>query len=276
MQGGVENAEIPDVYPLCNDDAFVDMMSPKRDRKRAIPDKEVIEISLMNEDGCVPNVVARRSLASSQPDSEMSSTFSNKCHVRSKKSRRGKATGSADIGGTKDGCKNIQQKASKKQQLHVVANTLCAQFVLYTMTIVINNGEIATRERMLSLMQLDYVQAEICVPLNWKGSHWYLAVVDQKARQVLIYDSFSDLEYDKMRLIHADIVCGRIQGQGGLSVGFGYNSPHNIRSYEFICSDWCPQQINSFDCGIYVMKHMEIIEELQDGCSITVMNENIY
>ncbi|KAL3532652.1 hypothetical protein ACH5RR_006173 [Cinchona calisaya] len=67
---------------------------------------------------------------------------------------------------------------------------------------------------------------KVRVPLNWNGSCWYLAVVDLKARQF----------------------------QGGLSVGFGCNSPHNIRSYEFICQDWCPRQINSFDCGIYVME----------------------
>ncbi|KAL3513283.1 hypothetical protein ACH5RR_026000 [Cinchona calisaya] len=102
----------PRRVPPCNDDAFVDVTSSKTGRKRDIPDKEVIEIGLMNEDECVPNVVACRSFALSQPDSEMSSTFSNNCHVRSKKSRRGKAIGSADIGRSNDGCKNKKYQRS--------------------------------------------------------------------------------------------------------------------------------------------------------------------
>ncbi|KAL3532651.1 hypothetical protein ACH5RR_006172 [Cinchona calisaya] len=61
----------PRRVPPCNDDVFVDVTFPKR----GIPDTEVIEIGLMNEDECVPNVVACRSLALSQPDSEMFSTF---------------------------------------------------------------------------------------------------------------------------------------------------------------------------------------------------------
>ncbi|KAL3504509.1 hypothetical protein ACH5RR_034350 [Cinchona calisaya] len=98
----------------------------------------------MNKDECVPNVVARRSLALSQPVSEMSSTFSNKCHVRSKKSRRGKAIGSADIGGSKDGCKNIQQKVSKKQQLHVKAST-SRRFKLLTENVKLNKTKLGRK-----------------------------------------------------------------------------------------------------------------------------------
>ncbi|KAL3527804.1 hypothetical protein ACH5RR_012460 [Cinchona calisaya] len=176
----------------------------------------------------------------------MSSTLSNKCHVKGNRE-----SGCDDVVGKKVGCNTERQKAVQRKE----RNTEVINYYIALLTApqkrvsgsarksvwylpcwigkLIEESELTYKEVYKHYMTEDKFGGpvtdceKICLPMNWNRSHWYLAVVDVKAHEVFIYNSLPNESYNDMCLLYP-----------------------------------------RFDCGIYVMKYMEMLGDLKEGCTI--------
>ncbi|XP_027101300.1 ubiquitin-like-specific protease ESD4 [Coffea arabica] len=111
---------------------------------------------------------------------------------------------------------------------------------------------------------------KICIPLNWDGKHWYLAVIYMKENKVMIFDPFPDEDFNELRLMNAKVVCSKISG--ALYTGYGENFSYDFNDFEYLSPSWCPRQINKWDSAMFVMKYMEVCDEMEDVIKIEIIS----
>lgn len=104
----------------------------------------------------------------------------------------------------------------------------------------------------------------IFVPINRHNTHWCLAVINNRDRRFEFYDSMNgagsgalDLLRDYMYQQTADTHPGANRAE------MGYDK------YAMFSTLPCPQQQNSFDCGVFVSKMVEVLSRDMDIMSFS-------
>ncbi|KAL3833831.1 hypothetical protein ACJIZ3_008567 [Penstemon smallii] len=102
----------------------------------------------------------------------------------------------------------------------------------------------------------------IFVPMNENNCHWYAIVIDFKKRKVLILDSYwSDRKsYDDECLKAVEIVVHFSHTL--FTKHFSKYYEHNLDTFTIEPASWIPYQGNGNDCGIWVIKFMQNLHDL--------------
>ncbi|KAL3825558.1 hypothetical protein ACJIZ3_021587 [Penstemon smallii] len=103
---------------------------------------------------------------------------------------------------------------------------------------------------------------KIFVPMHENNCHWYAIVIDFKKRKVLILDSYwSDRKiYDDERLKAVENVVHFSHTL--FTKHFSKHYEHNLDSFTIEPASWIPYQGNGNDCGIWVIKFMQNLHDL--------------
>jgi sentrin-specific protease 1 len=110
----------------------------------------------------------------------------------------------------------------------------------------------------------------IFIPINIGNYHWVLVIVDMHQRKIKYYDSmFSHKDGTR--------ICGN------LLKWLSYESEHIFKEY-FNLDEWTtvlgnpgiPQQINGFDCGVFVIMFADLISRGLSVTSLDNLKTNIY
>ncbi|KNC24081.1 hypothetical protein FF38_07410, partial [Lucilia cuprina] len=90
------------------------------------------------------------------------------------------------------------------------------------------------------------------VPINKGNSHWILGCIDNKAKEICVYDSLSG--YGKQE---APILLQYMQKEA---------ERLNIKcpEYKLTPSKKCPRQSNGFDCGMFVCTNSFMLSDDQE------------
>lgn len=105
------------------------------------------------------------------------------------------------------------------------------------------------KRKGINVTELDYV----FVPINYHGSHWCLAVINNKDKKFQHYDSMSSSGLRALKILKDYMVqeASRVNGIGIEVCQKIYDG------YEFEMKCACPQQMNGYDCGVFTCKNVE-------------------
>lgn len=93
----------------------------------------------------------------------------------------------------------------------------------------------------------------VFVPINENNNHWVLGVVNNKARQILYYNSMSGDGQWALPYIRDYM----IQEAARLYPNKAAEYEELYMSYELVPRAACPQQSNYYDCGVFTCKNLE-------------------
>lgn len=106
--------------------------------------------------------------------------------------------------------------------------------------------------------KLDY----IFVPVNRHNTHWCLAVINNKERKFQFYDSMNGAGLKALHLLKDYMYRQTAEMHPEMSrEEMGYDD------YEIIERSTCPQQSNSYDCGVFVCKMVDVLSRDRDVMS---------
>lgn len=96
----------------------------------------------------------------------------------------------------------------------------------------------------------------IFVPINRHNTHWCLAVINNRDMRFEFYDSMNGAGTQALHLLR-DYMCAQTMATYPESnpADLGYDK------YELCSTLQCPQQKNSFDCGVFVSKMVEVLSK---------------
>ncbi|XP_058077868.1 uncharacterized protein LOC131226160 [Magnolia sinica] len=104
-----------------------------------------------------------------------------------------------------------------------------------------------------------WVDSELYIPLNVRGQHWFLAIVNLKKRDVTLYNSLSTELKENNELIVVQITDGlrwlfHILDNGSKN----WEKPWSLKTI----SDR-PGQDNSDDCGMFMLKYIDFLSSMR-------------
>ncbi|CAI9099443.1 OLC1v1036269C1 [Oldenlandia corymbosa var. corymbosa] len=107
------------------------------------------------------------------------------------------------------------------------------------------------------------------IPINDGGRHWYGRMINFEERRVSMLDSMAS-SCDQRKALVVKMV--KVL-QDVLEIGFGNTYKGNIVSFPIEVPNWLPKQRNWYDCGMYVIKFMELYFIMDEGVSFSLNSE---
>ncbi|KAL6316378.1 hypothetical protein AAG906_018081 [Vitis piasezkii] len=165
-------------------------------------------------------------------------------------------------------CRLLQYQHEPKSKLFL--SPYIAEMVIHSQAKnLVREAVIGRFEPHLYQIDIPYVNVnEVFLPVLIKN-HWTLYVYDLENRRIQLLDSRPGRKKTMLSGVQQNLVCLPIKisfvalinvsGQGCLVVGCPQKdvSPYDLRTFNFITPD-VPLQTNEHDCGVFVMKFMEL------------------
>ncbi|XP_058092248.1 putative ubiquitin-like-specific protease 1B [Magnolia sinica] len=118
-----------------------------------------------------------------------------------------------------------------------------------------NNVIAIAKQRGKSHAKEIWYSERVYVPVNHDNSHWLLMVLYPRQWEIIIIDSLVSnalLKYKKMINLMTEALPILFQATGDVTAHEG--KTWTAKSMKFV-----PKQCNGFDCGIFVMKFIDIL-----------------
>lgn len=104
----------------------------------------------------------------------------------------------------------------------------------------------------------------IFVPINRHNTHWCLAVINNRDMRFEFYDSMNGAGTAAL-----DLLCDYMYQQTASTYPDSNQEEMGYDKYEICSTLECPQQQNSFDCGVFVSKMVDVLSRDRDIMSFS-------
>ncbi|XP_058080702.1 putative ubiquitin-like-specific protease 1B [Magnolia sinica] len=118
-----------------------------------------------------------------------------------------------------------------------------------------NNVIAIDKQRGKSHAKEIWYSERVYVPVNHDNSHWFLMVLYPRQREIIIIESLVSnalLKYKQMINLMTEVLPILFHATGDVTA-------HEGKTWTAKSMNSVPKQCNGFDCGIFVMKFIDIL-----------------